>query len=324
MRYVTTSTSRRHSLLIPLAFACVYFFWGSTFVAIRYGVQYISPAFVSGFRYLAAGLALLCIVWARGRSVAIPRDELVRALLLGLLLLTGNNVLLGWGEQYVSAGYAALLAASIPLMIAMAESIIPGGIPLNRAGWAGTALGVGGLGLLLFPVLRNGLTANAGSAGDRAVLTGTVILCVGNLSWVAGSLLSGRRPSSLDPFVASAWQMVLAGSINVLIGTATGGWRHAHWSPGVFVAMAWLATFGSLVGYTAYTYLLHTVPVAKVATYAYVNPIVAVILSALFLHEGLHGSQWIAMGVILVAVAVVTASKSKPLPAADPEQETAE
>ncbi len=321
---MATSAHRHQRLLVPIAFACVYFFWGSTFVAIRYGVQYLSPAFVSGFRYLAAGIVLLGIVAARGRSLAISRAELQRALVLGLLLLTGNNVLLGWGEQYVSAGYAALLAASIPLMIAMAESAIPGGVPLNRTGWAGTMLGLGGLALLLTPVLRNGLAAHRSGSADSGVLLGTVILCFGNLCWVAGSLLSGRKPSTLDPFVASAWQMVLAGGINVLLGTVTGGWQHAHWTAGVFAALAWLATFGSLVGYTAYTYLLHTVPVAKVATYAYVNPIVAVLLSAVFLHESLHGSQWIAMAVILAAVAIVTASKSRPLPAADPVEQTAE
>lgn len=318
-----TITTSRQRLLIPSAFACVYFFWGSTFVAIRYGVQYLSPGFVSGFRYLAAGVVLLGIVAARGRSIALSRDEFLRALLLGLLLLTGNNVLLGWAERYVTAGYAALLAASIPLMIAIAESAIPGGIPLNRTGWTGTVLGLSGLALLLTPVLRNGLAAHRSGSADRGVLFGTLILCFGNLCWVIGSLLSPRMPSKLDPFVASAWQMLLAGGINVLIGTATGGWQTAHWTPGVFAALAWLATFGSLVGYTAYTYLLHKVPVAKVATYAYVNPIVAVILSAIFLHESLHGSQWIAMAVILAAVAIVTASKSKPLPASDPAEQAA-
>ena len=302
----------------------MYFFWGSTFVAIRYGVQYLTPAFVSGFRYLAAGIVLLVAIRSRSRSIAISRDEFLRALVLGLLLLTGNNVLLGWGERYVSAGYAALLAATIPLLIAMLESFIPGGTPLNRTGWAGTGLGLGGLGLLLTPVLRNGLAAHASGSADRGVLLGTIILSIGNLSWVAGSLLSGRRPSKLDPFVASAWQMVIAGTINVLIGTAAGGWQSAHWTRGVLLALLWLATFGSLVGYTAYTYLLHHVPVAKVATYAYVNPIVAVMLSATFLHESLHGSQWIAMAVILMAVAIVTASKAKPLPASDPTGQTAE
>ncbi len=108
--------------------------------------------------------------------------------------------------------------------------------------------------------------------------------------------------------------MCMGGAVNVLIGTALGGWHTAVWTPRVFAAMAWLAIAGSLVGYSCYVYLLQHVPVAKVATYAYVNPIVAVVLSAVFLHESLHGQQWLAMAVILVAVAVVTASKSKVAP----------
>jgi drug/metabolite transporter (DMT)-like permease len=315
-----TSTERTpNRWLIPIAFLCVYFFWGSTFVAIRYGVQYLTPPFVSGFRYLFAALMMMGYMWARKQSLAISRRELIRAFILAMLLLTGNNVLLGWAEEYLTAGYAALLTASVPLLIAIAESIIPGGTPLNRLGWAGTILGLGGLVLLLAPVLRNGLTLHNTSDADHALSLGTMILIVGIASWVIGSLLSGRNPSTLDPFVASAWQMLIAGTVNIFIGTAIGGWSTAHWTPGVFAAIGWLTIFGSLVGYSAYTYLLHNVPVAKVATYAYVNPIVAVVLSAIFLHEGLHGSQWVAMAIILVAVAIVTASKSKPAPATETE-----
>ncbi len=306
---------KKHRFAIPLAFFCVYFFWGSTFVAIRYGVQYISPAFVSGLRYFVAGLLLMGILAVRGVPLRISGAEFRRALLLALLMLTMNNVMVSWGEQYISAGLAALLAAGIPLLIALVETAIPGGVPLNPLGWLATAMGFGGLAMLLLPVLRRGLSANVGTADDHAVLLGTGILLVANFGWVAGSVYAGRRPTTLPPLLASAWQMLLGGSINILLGTALGGWHTAHWNRGVIGAVLWLAIFGSLVGYTAYTYLLHTVPVAKVATYAYVNPIVAVGLSAVFLHEGLHGSQWIAMAVILSAVAIVTASRTKPKPA---------
>lgn len=309
-------------LLIVVAFACVYFFWGSTFVAIRYGVQFLSPAFVSGFRYFLAGVLLMGILAVRGVNVRLSRQELLRALLIAFLMLTANNVLVSWGEQYISAGYAALLAAGIPLLIAVSENLIPGGTPLNRVGWAGTIIGLGGLALLLAPVLRNGLTSH--TADDRAVLIGTVILLVASFGWVAGSLYSSRHPTTLNPLSAAAWQMLLGGAINILIGSALGGWQHAHWTRGAVLAVLWLGIFGSLVGYTAYTYLLHNVPVAKVATYAYVNPIVAVGLSAIFLHEGLHGSQWIAMAIILSAVAIVTASKSRPLPASEPQEQIAD
>ncbi len=298
---------------IPLAFVCVYFFWGSTFVAIRYGVQLLHPAFVSGFRYLAAGLVLLGVQRCRRKAVRISRREMLRQFTVGLLLLTGNNVLLGWGERYVTAGYAALLAAAIPMLIALFESFIPGGIALNRVGWMGTVLGLGGLLLLLAPVLRTGLVTR-GHADDasHALAVGTGILSVAVLCWVAGSLVAGRWPSAIDPMLGSAWQMTLGGVVNVLLGTALGGWHTAHWTPGLFMALLWLTVFGALVGFSAFTYLMARVPVAKVATYAYVNPIVAVGLSAAFLHESLHGSQWTAMAVILAAVAIVTASRSRP------------
>ena len=320
-----TSSSDNRRWLVPVAFFCVYFFWGSTFVAIRYAVAYLNPAFVSGFRYLIAGCVLLAIAKLRGAKVGVSRRELLRAFVLGVVLLTGNNVLLGWAEQYVTAGYAALLTASVPMLIALVETFVPGGLPLNRIGWLGTALGIGGLFLLLWPVLRRGLVLRTSATGaEHALLLGTFILIFGILCWVVGSLLSARWSTELSPLLASSWQMVLGGALNTCIGTALGGWRTAHWTHGLVLAMVWLTVFGSFVCYSAYTYLLHTVSVAKVATYAYVNPVVAVLLSALFLHEGLHGSQWIAMGVILAAVAIVTASKAAATPVQQQELEPAE
>jgi drug/metabolite transporter (DMT)-like permease len=289
--------------LVILAFACVYFFWGSTFVAIRVGVQSLSPAFVSGFRYCAAGVIMLTALALRGVRIALPRAEFQRALLLGIVMLTGNNVMISWAEQSLSAGLAALLAAAIPLLIALAETFIPGGTPLNRLGWVGTVLGFMGLVVLLAPLLRGGV----GSASS-----GVVIMLVANLLWVAGSLYSGRRPSKIDPLLGAGWQMLLGGTLSIVLGSALGGWQTAHWNKSALLAVLWLIVFGSLVGYTAYTWLLHHVAVTKVATYAYVNPIVSVALSSLLLRESLHGSQWIAMAIILASVAVVTASKSKP------------
>ncbi|GAA3756589.1 DMT family transporter [Terriglobus aquaticus] len=309
------SSKRPAQAAIVAAFLCVYIFWGSTFVAIRYAVQYLTPGFVSGFRYWIAAAIILLYRVARGQSIRIDRREALRLLILGLFLLTGNNVLLGCAEKYITAGYASLLTASVPILIALFETFIPGGEPLNRVGWAGTVLGMGGLTLLLAPVLRNGLVLHGhGTAADSALALGTGILIAAIFTWVAGSLIGGRYSSRVDPVLGAAWQMAMGGTVNVLIGTALGGWHTAHWTPGVFNAIAWLSIAGSLIGYSCYIFLLENVPVAKVATYAYVNPIVAVILSAVFLHESLHGQQWIAMAIILVAVAIVTASKSKHAP----------
>lgn len=300
---MSEQTATRQRWLVVVAFLCVYFFWGSTFVAIRVGVQYLSPAFVSGFRYCAAGAIMLAVLRLRGVTIALPRAEFQRALLLGVVMLTGNNVMISWAEQSLSAGLAALLAAAIPLLIALAETFIPGGTPLNRLGWVGTVLGFVGLLVLLAPLLH-------GEVGSAS--TGVTIMLVANLLWVAGSLYSNRRPSTVDPLLAAGWQMLLGGALSIVMGSVLGGWQTAHWNRSALLAVLWLVVFGSLVGYTSYTWLLHHVAVTKVATYAYVNPIVSVGLSSLLLHETLHGSQWIAMAIILASVAVVTASKSKP------------
>lgn len=295
---------KREQTLIIIAFLCVYIFWGSTFVGIRYAVAYITPAFVSGLRYLLGGALMLIVSALRGQTVRISRRELIRLSIIGLLLLTGNNVLLAWGEQYVSAGIASLIAASIPIMIALIETAIPGGEPLNATGWAGTFLGVAGLAVLLSPSIR-GLH----SLESHMAAVACIVLLGACVSWAVGSVIGRRWKSTADPMLASAWQMIIGGVVNVGIGTAADGWHTAHWTPGVFAALLWLAIFGSFVGYTAYTYLIHHVPVAKVATYAYVNPIVAVLLGALVLHEHLRPIEVAGMAVILIAVAIVTASK---------------
>jgi drug/metabolite transporter (DMT)-like permease len=305
------SRSSQHRLRIIIAFACVYFFWGSTFVGIRYGVQFVSPFLISGLRTVAASLLLLLALKMRGVSLRMNHTQLQRTALYGVLLVTVNNSMLGFAERYVSAGYAALLTACVPIAIAVIEAIIPGGKPLSRVGWIGTALGVGGLALLLEPALRAGLSAQEPGTPTNPVLKGTLILLCGISGWVSGALLSSRRPAGVNPLLGAAFQMLMGGSANVVLGTLTGGWQTAHWNAGVFYALVWLAIGGSLIGYSAFTYLLQNVAVAKVTTNAYVNPMVAVILSTLFLHETLHGSQWIAMGIILVAVAIVTASSPK-------------
>ncbi|MBS1813725.1 MAG: EamA family transporter [Acidobacteria bacterium] len=302
--------AKRERLLIVVAFLCVYIFWGSTFVGMRYGVRYISPAFVSGIRYAIAGAMMMAIRAMRGQSLRISRRELIRLSIIGLLLLTGNNVLLAWGEEYITASVASLITASIPMMIALIETVIPGGEPLNWMGWSGTVLGVIGLCILLYPSLRGQNLFSGGLLHGSGTALGCAILIVGCISWAVGSVIARRWISTADPMLASGWQMLIGGAVNVSIGTATGGWQSAHWNLNVILVLLYLAVFGSLVGYSAYTYLLHHVPVTKVATYAYINPIVAVGLGAIFLGERLHFMEAIAMVIILVAVAIVTASKS--------------
>ena len=217
-----SQNAKRERLLIVIAFLCVYVFWGSTFVGMRYGVRYISPAFVSGIRYAIAGAMMMAIRAARSQSLRISRRELLRLAIIGLLLLTGNNVLLAWGEKYITASVASLITASIPMMIAIIETTIPGGEPLNRMGWSGTVLGVVGLCVLLYPSLR-GQHLFAGGFHQSGTALGCAILLVGCVSWAVGSVIARRWTSTADPMLASGWQMLIGGAVNVSIGSVTSG-----------------------------------------------------------------------------------------------------
>ena len=305
------SSPSRLSPRVLIAFACVYFFWGSTYVAIRFGVEVLPPFVLASARFLIAGPLMLGICALRGiRLRQSPRDFAMLAL-IGVLMLGMGNVGLVWAEQYLPSGLAALLLAVVPLYVALIEVFLPRGESLRPRGWAGIAIGFAGLIVLLGPGLRP-----SGTAAPRHQLLGSLVAILGGLAWTSGSILSRRTRLSASPFVAAAWEMLFAGIFNSVILLVTGGSLRVSWPPQAVWSVAWLVVFGSLVGYTAYIYLLDHVPVAKVSTYAYINPIVAVILGALLLGEHLLPIEYLGMLAILVAVYLVTTSRlSHPPPA---------
>lgn len=295
---------------VLFAFVCVYVFWGSTYLAIRFGVQVVSPFILGSVRFLIAGPLMLGICAARGLKLGQSPRDFGKLLVIGVLVLGVGNQGVVWAEQYLASGLAALLVAVIPLYVALIEVVLPGGEGLRARGWAGIGIGFAGLVALLWPGLREGMHSPAGHASGQ--LVGSVVCVLAAFSWTCGSVFSRRAKLAASAFVAAGWEMLFAGVFNcglIFLIEGRGSLARAHFSMQAFWSILWLIVFGSLVGYSAYIYLLANVPVAKVSTYAYINPIVAVILGALLLHERLVPVEYVGMAAILIAVYLVTSSK---------------
>ena len=290
---------------IALAFASVYIFWGSTYTAIRIGAAQMPALLLAGTRFLIAGAILLA--WCRWRGLRIfwPAPILLRVGLIGLLLLGCGNVCLVFAEKTVPSGLASLIFAQVPLYVALLETFLPGGEPLPPRGWLGLALGFAGLGTLVSPSLHAGLS------GNRALLIALGVLVAGTLFWTSGILVSRRTQVPVNSLVAAAWQMVVAGVFTTCVGTALGQWPRFHLNAPAIGSLAWLITGGSLVGYTSYVYLLEHVPAVKITSNAYVNPMVAVVLGILLLHERPAPAEFAGMAAIVVAVFLLTTSHMK-------------
>lgn len=290
-----------HRLRIGVSFGLVYFFWGSTYLAILIAVRHFPAALLGALRFLIAGVLMLGWCAASGKKVTISGKDGLRLLLIGVLLLTGGNVVLAWTEQFINSGLAAMIVAVVPIWVALIEALM-GGDRLNRLGWIGLLLGMGGLFVLLWPDID-------GSSVGKRDLIASLVLMLGSLSWALGSVLSRRFKLGVGPFAATGWEMTFAGLVNAFLALGFGDFRHADWSRTGWLAIAYLVTFGSLVGFTAYIWLLEHVPTPKVATYAYVNPVVAVFLGWMLHGERLDRYMLLGMVVIIAAVALVTSSK---------------
>ena len=299
---------------VIVAFAAVYLFWGSTYAAIRVAGQHLPPPVVSATRSVISTILIFVIALASGKSWRVPKGEGPKLVLVGLLFMSGNNMLLTWGETMVTSGFASLIVSTTPILIALCERFLPEGEALNKRGWAGTLLGTAGIGVLVWPSLRSSSLHTLPSAGGAHATApnpalGTVICLLAALSWCVGSVLSRRFRFKADTFVATGWQIGAAGTFNTLFALVTGGFRHAVWTPHGIEAIVYLSIFGSLVGLVAFTYLLQNVAVTKVATYAFVNPMIAVLLGVVLLGERLGPTEVTGMAIIVGAVALVVLSR---------------
>jgi drug/metabolite transporter (DMT)-like permease len=288
-----------------LAFASVYLIWGSTYLAIKFAIETIPPFLMAGVRFLMSGAILYG--WARMRGAARPsRVHWKSAAVVGVLLLLGGNGGVVWAEQRVPSGIAALIVAIVPVWIAIMEWMHPGG---KKPGWQVTAgLVAGTLGLLLL--------ASPGEAalGARVDLIGAAVLVVATLSWATGSLKAKHSPLPESPLLATGMEMLMGGAALVLVGMGTGELGQVNFaamSQKSLLSLMYLTTFGSLIGFTAYVWLLRVGSPTRAATYAYVNPVVAVFLGWLLAGEAITPRTFLAALVIVGGVVLITSAQMK-------------
>jgi drug/metabolite transporter (DMT)-like permease len=302
---------------LAAAFAAVYIIWGSTYLAIRIGVTEIPPFFMASARYLVTGAILYPL--ARSRSSERPtRQHWASALLLGALLPATGNGFLTWAEQTVPSGIAALLVTTVTLWMVILEWVRPGGRAPTARTSAGLLLGFGGILLLVAPWQSTG----------RVNLIGAGVLMTGSLCWAAGSIASRHVQQSRIPLLRTAMQCLCGGTILFVFGSFTGEISRVHFGAIThrgWLALGYLTVFGSIIGYSAYTWLLHAAPPARVATYAYVNPVIAILLGWMFAGEHLTPRMLVATAVIIVGVVMVIAAPPRAAAPAEhlPEPEEA-
>ena len=295
-------------LRIWLAMLAVYVAWGSTYLAIRVAIETIPPFLMAGTRFLIAGLILYS--WRLAAGDARPsRSEWRSAAIVGLLLLVGGNGGLVWSEQTVNSGIAALIVGASPLMMALIDALRPGA-DRRRPGWLaslGLLVGFGGIVLLVWP---------SGNAGEPLKLdpTGLAVLLLATFLWAAGSVYNREARLPKSPLLGTGMEM-LAGSAGLfLLGTLTGEWSRLELgaiSLRSLAGLAYLVVGGALIGFVAYTWLLRVAPTPLVATYAYVNPLIAILIGNLLLQEPLTPRVLFSALLILSAVALTNMERSQ-------------
>lgn len=306
---------------IALAFTLLYLSWGTTYLASRIGIHtcQMPPALFGGVRVCVAGLLLLVYLRFRGETLSLPHGELRATFLGGLLLFVGGNGLITAAMEYVPSNVAAVLAASTPLWMALMEVFWPGGERLTGRGWLGLLIGLAGVVIIMWPRLE---------APTTLLQDPGLLLVIGStLSWALGSLVLRYRQKTGPHLTVAAFQMVLGGGGLALVGLALGESQRLTADKLTLAALgsfAYLLVFGSLVGFVAFNYLLSHVSAARVGTYAYVNPLVAILVGCLVGNEELTRAVAVGMVVILAGVALIRAAGAHRTQAVRPRQYPAE
>jgi drug/metabolite transporter (DMT)-like permease len=286
------------------AMLAIYLIWGSTYLAIHFAVQTIPPFFMAGTRFLVSGLILY--IWRRLAGDPAPTPRQWRsAIIVGLLLLLGGNGTLGWAEQHVPSGIAALIIASIPLWIALIDALRPHGV---RPDWKivlGLLIGFGGIVVLVVSSQEQG-------AAEGMTFIGVSALLLAAFLWSLGSIYGRDADMPHSSLLSTGIQMLGGAAGLFLTGTISGEWSSLHLAAITgrsLLGLAYLIVAGSLLGFTSYSWLLRNAPVSLVSTYAYVNPVVAIFLGAWLANEVINLPIIVSALVIIASVVVINMSR---------------
>jgi drug/metabolite transporter (DMT)-like permease len=312
MEYRLESRDGAPTWLVWAALWTVYIVWGSTYLAIRVTVETLPPLLTGGVRFLIAGLIVYTVLAVRRgwSGVRVTRRELLSSALVGGALLLGGNGLVVLAEQDAPSSLAALIIASVPLWVVLFRYLASEAVA--RATLAGVVLGFGGVAILVLPGDRPG----------EATVTSIILLIAAAAFWASGSFASTRLTLPRDPFTSTAIQMLLGGGWLIAAGLIGGEGANIDvegFSAASVWAFVYLIVFGSLLAFTAYVWLLQNAPISKVATYAYVNPVIALVLGWVILSEELTASMLIGAAVIVASVAFIVTKETHPATAEEVE-----
>jgi len=281
-----------------LAWATICLVWGTTYLAIRVALESIPVFLVAGLRWMAAGLILTAITRLRGRPLPPVRQWGALALLGFLMNVLGNGFVV-WAEQYVASGLTAVIIASVPFWSVGFEAVLPGGDRLRGGTLLALTVGFAGIVVLVWPEM------SAGGAAGAAMLGGVVAIQIACAGWALGTSYAKRHPSASDPFAASAIQMLASGTMLLTIATISGEWTALQFTPRSLGALVYLTIAGSVIAYTAYLYTVAHLPLTTVSLYAYINPLIAVLLGAVLLDEPLSPRIAVASLLVLAGMALL-------------------
>jgi drug/metabolite transporter (DMT)-like permease len=291
---------------IWIALLALYIVWGSTYLAIRFAVETIPPFFHAGIRFLVSGVIL--VIWQRAAGTPMPsRKQWISLFIIGNLLLLGGNGLVAWAEQTIPSGVAALMIGSMPMFLVVAESLRPNGVKPNWQGILGLLIGFVGIFILVGPAEISGSELRLNPLGITALLAAEVF-------WSIGSVYSKHADLPKSSLMSTGGQMLM-GSLGLFaVSLATGelsGWNLADVTAKSALGLVYLILIGSLIGFVSYGWLLQNAPISLVSTYAYVNPIVAVLLGSWFASEALEPRIWLAAAIIVGSVMFINRNRPK-------------